>query len=453
MLTVFMISAVSGCGPDTEGSASGNAGSGSQNSGRQNSQVQTENIKYDENKLSDEYLVGMDYFTGDFLEFAPTVIVKVRYDGMLEAEFDHTTFGPGTYTDVRLFEMTEAQKDAVFSAIDLKHLFNLDPEEADPATTMDGGCSYLIIYDKQGDVYKRCGGFCPHNRDFNQMRRVVYENLPEEFLEYCEIFKKIWQDEENYIRDLGKYYKYGVFIGYDGELSALSYFDAIVIDAQYFDEDEIREYQWQYGHDVLSYINVGSVEEFRDYYDEYSDLALGEYENWEDEVWVDVSDERWQRFILDELAPELKNKGISGFFVDNCDVYYNYPTEEILEGLSVIMEGLRSMGLEVIINGGDTFLDAYCENGGVWSDVISGINQECVFTAINWEDDSFMAASDEDSEYFRDYIERYASLGAFIYLLEYTEDASLVKDIDGYCYNHQFAYCVSDTLNLDHIPE
>ena len=45
---------------------------------------------YDESMISDEYLVGMDYFTGDFLEYAPTVIVKVRYDGRIEVGFDHT---------------------------------------------------------------------------------------------------------------------------------------------------------------------------------------------------------------------------------------------------------------------------------------------------------------------------------------------------------------------------
>ena len=39
--------------------------------------------RFDKNLVSDEYLVGVDYFTGDFLEFAPTVVAKVRYDGRL----------------------------------------------------------------------------------------------------------------------------------------------------------------------------------------------------------------------------------------------------------------------------------------------------------------------------------------------------------------------------------
>ena len=39
------------------------------------------------------------------------------------------------------------------------------------------------------------------------------------------------------------------------------------------------------------------------------------------------------------------------------------------------MMGLRDFGLEVIINGGDTFLDAYCEKYSSWEDIITGINQ------------------------------------------------------------------------------
>ena len=59
------------------------------------------------------------------------------------------------------------------------------------------------------------------------------------------------------------------------------------------------------------------------------------------------------------------------------------------------MMGLRDFGLEVIINGGDTFLDAYCEKYSSWEDIITGINQETVFSKICWEDGSFGRATEE----------------------------------------------------------
>jgi len=242
-------------------------------------------------------------------------------------------------------------------------------------------------------------------------------------------------------------YEYGVFIGYDGKLEDLAAYDTVVIDAQYYDADEINAFRKE-GHTVYSYINIGSLEDFRDYYDRYKALALGAYEHWEEEVWIDVEDESWRAFVIDELAPSLIDKGIDGFFVDNCDVYYQYPTEDVLEGVADILSGLKELSDTVIINGGDVFLDAYCDKGGNWKDLISGINQESVFSKILWDEEEFSKASDEDTEYFCDYLERYASQGAEIYLLEYTKDEELKGMIRSYCDKHGFHCYISDSLEL-----
>lgn len=268
-------------------------------------------------------------------------------------------------------------------------------------------------------------------------------------------------------------WEYGVFLNYEGPMSALSDYDTVVIDAQYLDADDIAAFRAA-GHKVYSYINVGALENFREYYDEYKDLGLGVYENWEDEVWIDVADPRWQEFILGEpsgwesgtsgasgsghkgLARMLADKGVDGYFVDNCDVYYFQGVEGaqkpgLLGGLADIMKGLKATGLKVIINGGDAFMDAYCAHGGAWSDVIDGINQETVFSKINWnKKDSFGRASAEDLEYFRGYIEKYGALGADIYLLEYTKDKKLVATVYEYCVKQgeKYKYYASPRLDL-----
>ena len=241
---------------------------------------------------------------------------------------------------------------------------------------------------------------------------------------------------------------YGVFLSVTEDLDSLKDFQTVVIDAQYFSKAEIDAFRTA-GHDVYTYINVGSIEDFRDYYDEYKSLTLGAYENWDEEYWIDVSDSRWQDFLIGELIPSLLEKDIDGFFVDNCDVYYNYPSEQILDGLTVIMRSLVDTGKAVLINGGDTYLDAYCGSGGQWSEVITGINQETVFSRILWDGDKFGTASQEDQEYFQDYIERYASKGADIYLLEYTRNKHLISDIHDYCLKNGFDYYISDSLELD----
>ena len=243
-------------------------------------------------------------------------------------------------------------------------------------------------------------------------------------------------------------YPYGVFLSICENIEQFADYEIVVIDAQYYPKEELDAFRSK-GHKVFSYINIGSLEDFRDYYDEYKDLSLGAYEHWEEEVWVDVSQKRWQDFMLNDIAAGLLEKNIDGFFVDNCDVYYVHPKEEILEGLTVIMKGLKATGKKVIINSGDTFLDAYCEQGGKWDDVISGINQESVFSTILWDEGTFGTAEPEDHEYFVSYIDRYGSQGAEIYLLEYTVDEELVKEIKAFCEERGYTYYVADSIELD----
>ena len=241
---------------------------------------------------------------------------------------------------------------------------------------------------------------------------------------------------------------YGVFLSAAGDIRELEDYRIVVIDAQYFSKEDISAFRAA-GHIVYTYINVGSLENFRSYYDEYEGLTLGAYENWDEERWVDVSDPRWQEFMTEELIPFLEEKDTDGYFVDNCDVYYNYPSRQIMDGLTVIMKALVDTGRQVVINGGDTYLDAYCRSGGSWDDVITGINQECVFSAILWDDDRFGTADPEDRAYFQDYIERYAAEGADIYLLEYTRDRSLIRKIRSYCQEKGYNYYISDSIELD----
>ncbi len=243
-------------------------------------------------------------------------------------------------------------------------------------------------------------------------------------------------------------YAYGVFLSVTRNIDRLKDYETVVIDAQHFTKEQIEAFKAR-GHKVYTYINIGSLENFRPYYKEYKDLKLGKYEHWDEEIWINVADQRWQDFMLNNMIPNLTAKGIDGFFVDNCDVYYNYRKPEILDGLTSIMKALVSTGKAVLINGGDCYLDAYCKNGGSWRDVITGINQETVFSKIIWDKNKFGRAGKEDHKYFLSYIERYAKQGADIYLLEYTKDKKLIKEIEEYCANKGFGYYVSDSVELD----
>ena len=62
-------------------------------------------------------------------------------------------------------------------------------------------------------------------------------------------------------------YPYGVFLSINEDLEQFADYEIVVIDAQYFSKEEIEDFRSK-GHRIFTYINIGSLEDFRDYYEE-----------------------------------------------------------------------------------------------------------------------------------------------------------------------------------------
>ena len=240
---------------------------------------------------------------------------------------------------------------------------------------------------------------------------------------------------------------FGVYIGADPEnITDRDLAETIVIDAQYYTEKEIADLK-KGGHTVYTYINIGSVESFRDYYKDFESITLGTYENWEDEKWVDVSDKRWQLFLSGK-ADELMNKGVDGFFVDNCDVYYNYRTEEIFEGVSDILKNLCSKNAYVMVNGGDEFAREYLKRYGNLDGILDGVNQESVYTAIDWDNNRFTVNTKEDREYFLEYLRLVMDAGKDAYAIEYTTDPEIAQKAAELAAAKGYVVYIADSIEL-----
>ena len=221
-------------------------------------------------------------------------------------------------------------------------------------------------------------------------------------------------------------------------MEKLSGYKTVVIDAQYFSKQDIQSLH-ENGTTVYTYLNVGSIENFRDYYTEYENLTLGDYENWEEEKWIDVSNIKWQKWVAD-LSTTLLEKDVDGFFIDNCDVYYYKETEEIFLGLTEILRDLKSLGKDVIINGGNIYITHYRQTYGSAKDIMSAVNQEEVFSSYDFDTSSFGINDTEEKAYFSDYIESCQADGMEVYLLEYTTDHTLITQIETYCKEKGFHY-------------
>lgn len=240
---------------------------------------------------------------------------------------------------------------------------------------------------------------------------------------------------------------YGVFLNADASsLEQLKKYDLIVIDAQYFNKSDI-ELLHQNGTRVYTYLNIGSIENFREYYTSYEKLTIGRYEHWDEEKWVDVADPDWQKFMK-QLSQELFEKGVDGFFIDNCDVYYYAPRESIFEGLTAILQNIMTFDKAVIINGGDTYVTEYRERYGAIDHIMTGVNQESVWSAIDFDKGTFYEQTKETRDYYCKYLEACQADGMDVYLLEYTTDKKLIQKIKKYCNEHDFHFYVSNSLEL-----
>lgn len=240
---------------------------------------------------------------------------------------------------------------------------------------------------------------------------------------------------------------YGVFLGISGEeAERLQGFRTVVIEPSEFKKEQIQKLR-EAGKTVYGYLNIGAIESGRPYFSRFSDLSLSAYENWPEESWIDVSSPRWRDFLVNELGKEYAELGLDGFFLDNADVYYHYPEEKTYRGLCEILEGLRGFGLPILINGGDLFVSR-CISGGRALALFDGINQETVFSSIDFKRKSYGRQGEEESAYFRSYLSRAKTCGLSVYLLEYRADPGLSAQIDRYCRENGFHWYNAEGLEL-----
>lgn len=77
------------------------------------------------------------------------------------------------------------------------------------------------------------------------------------------------------------------------------------------------------------------------------------------------------------------------FFIDNCDVYDYAHKKDIFDGLTVILKKIRAMGKPVVVNGGDIYVTAYQSRYGSAADIMTGVNQESVWSRIDFTTKTF----------------------------------------------------------------
>lgn len=102
----------------------------------------------------------------------------------------------------------------------------------------------------------------------------------------------------------------------------------------------------------------------------------------------------------------------------------------------------------VIINGGDTYVTEYRERYGAVDHIMTGVNQESVWSGIDFDKGTFNEQTRETREYYSKYLEACKADGMEVYLLEYTTNPKLIQKIKEYCKEQDFHFYISSSLEL-----
>ena len=247
---------------------------------------------------------------------------------------------------------------------------------------------------------------------------------------------------------------YRAFLGRsDNDVTHFSEYKYISFEFDEFTDTNISRISGK-GTKTFAYLNVGSLENYRDYYDDYESITFKNYDEWPDERWIDVSNASWQDFVVNTLAKGFKDRNAYGVYLDNVDVY-TIAKEDCLDyvsfgvGLKNIIKGVSDLGLKVMINGGSEFLDDMNDAEDKIFDSIWGYHQEEVFSLISdYKNNVFTTQSSEDKEYYQEIASLMKSKGKEVFFLEYTKDETLKEEVKSYCDNKEYHYYISDNVEL-----
>lgn len=199
------------------------------------------------------------------------------------------------------------------------------------------------------------------------------------------------------------------------------------------------------GYTVLAYLSVGSVSDERPYYKQLEKYTLRRLDDWEHERYLDVCETAVQEWAINQGMTFL-NAGYDGLWIDNLDVYEEYPSDNAYKGITRILSALYPHGY-IMVNGGmEYMLRAISQKARV----AHGVTQEEVFSLITdySERGTFGSQIASESLEYQKYISKAMGAGMEAYLLEYTRDSKLKQKIIDYCNASGAGYYISEDVDL-----
>lgn len=78
----------------------------------------------------------------------------------------------------------------------------------------------------------------------------------------------------------------------------------------------------------------------------------------------------------------------------------------------------------------------------------TGVNQECVYTSIDFDNNKLKKADKSTTQYYEVYLKKVRKKGLDVYLTEYTKSGAMKKVIHKKCKKQGYCYYAADDIQL-----
>lgn len=223
----------------------------------------------------------------------------------------------------------------------------------------------------------------------------------------------------------------------------------IVIEPDDYTSAQIKSIKAK-GYKVLAYLSVGTIEKERPWFNKYKKYRLQRLEDWPNEWYIDVRKAPWIEFLIDR-AKSLRKKGFDGLWCDNLDVYEYNKSTAMFNGCRLALKQLQKAAGYIMVNGGSEFFDKAMDKKLNLKEMVNGVTQEEVFSRITDYSGSGKFGVQEKGQhnFYVSYLKRLKKYGIQTFLLEYTRDTAVKKNIESFCKNYQMTgYYISKDVDL-----
>lgn len=221
-----------------------------------------------------------------------------------------------------------------------------------------------------------------------------------------------------------------------------------VLEPEDYKPDDIKQIKKK-GYKALGYLSIGTIEKDRSWYKEFSKYKLDRLPDWPREYYMNMQKTAWKKFLV-KRGQEIMDMGFDGLWLDNLDVYSEYKSKAEYAACYGILQKLKELGGYNIVNGGSEFFDDTIDKGYNPKALVSGYNQEEVFSLIKDYSGTgkFGKQKKDDSKFYKKLIKKMIKKKVACFLLEYTKDAKLKKTIKEWCKENGASYYISGDVNL-----